>query len=180
MTAIYILASGLLLAVAPGDNWDAEPPPVLAPPAVQPAIPPIPAQNASEPEPVLSPRAAAALVEDVRQLKEDAATLRDENRRLEERVAALEGPRPIPGGKAIETRLPATGTLVLDNRTLFAHAVSVNGLQYPITPGRTEIEIPLGKANVYLPYHEAPKQWGLDHWRRNGQKYEMLIVIGNQ
>jgi len=65
MHAIYILTSSFLLAVTPGDNWGAESAPTLAPPAVQPTIPQIPGQNASDPEPVMSPRAAAALIDDV-------------------------------------------------------------------------------------------------------------------
>jgi hypothetical protein len=133
-------------------------------------------------EPVLSPRAAAKLVEDVRQLKEDAAKSQEQIRQLELRIAELE--RQLPAKQGAQPRevgaFPTMGTLVLDNRTLFAHTVSVNGLLISVAPGRTTIDIPVGTATVYMPYHERPKQFGLDRWHRSGQHYEMLITINDQ
>jgi hypothetical protein len=167
VNAIYIFASSLLFAVTPADSWSADSPPALPPASVQPTLPSILGNNTDEPQPTPAPRTAAELQEEIRQLKQRVAV-------LERQLQAFQGPKPG------ESRSPATGRLVLDNRTLNTHSVSVNGLVFSIAPGRTEMDVPLGTANVYLPYHEPPKQWGLDRWRWNGQNYELLIVIGRQ
>jgi hypothetical protein len=167
MNAIYILTSSLLFAVAPAENWGADSPPALPPAGVRPALPSILGKNGDEPQPTPAPRTTAELQEEIRQLRQRVAV-------LERQVWAFQGPQ------SGESRSPATGRLVLDNRTLNTHSVSVNGLLFSVAPGRTEMDIPIGTANVYLPYHESPKQWGLDRWRWNGRNYEMLIVIGRQ
>ncbi|MGO8753180.1 MAG: hypothetical protein ACLQNE_45160 [Thermoguttaceae bacterium] len=179
MHAICIFTSGLMFALTAADNLGAESRPAVPPATVQQAIHPIPGENTDQPQPTLAPRSAAELVEEIHQLKADAARSREQIRQLKQRIAVLERrPPPTQGPKGVETRILGPGKLVLDNRTRNTHSVSVNGSLYSVTPGRTTIEIPVGPATVYMPFHEAPKQWGLDRWQWNGQNYELLIVVG--
>ena len=178
MHAICIFTSGLMFALTAADN--------LAQVATGCAPGNCPAGDPSDSGREYGPatahtctRSAAELVEEIHQLKADAARSREQIRQLKQRIAVLERrPPPTQGPKGVETRILGPGKLVLDNRTRNTHSVSVNGSLYSVTPGRTTIEIPVGPATVYMPFHEAPEQWGLDRWQWNGQNYELLIVVG--
>jgi hypothetical protein len=164
MNVLYLATAGLLLAVAPADGGPADSPPALAPETARPPVRSILQQDGVA-QPGATTRSAAALREEIRQLKQRIQV-------LEGHLAAIEGRQPYG------TTQPVNGKLVLDNQTPNSHWVSVNGDLYPVAPGRTEIVIRVNRATIYLPYHEGPKQWDLDRWRWNGQNYELLLTIG--
>jgi len=165
MNAFCIAASTLLLGITliGADAAPAEPNPAVAPPR----IPPLPEQGTSEPQPAPAAGTPTDLQEEIRQLNQRVDA-------LERQLQAIQGPQMG------ETRRSMLGTLVVDNQTWSTHSVSVNGLQYSVSPGGTEIEIPFGSATVFLPYHELPKQRGLDRWRWNGHNFELLVEIRNR
>ncbi len=164
MSVLYVVTAGLLLAVAPTDNGPADWRPTPDPETARPASGSILERNAEDLQPAPAVRSPAELQEEIRQLKRRVYL-------LERQLAASQGPQ------LYGAIYPIKGKLVLDNQTESAHWVSVNGILYSVAPGRTEMGIPVNRATVYLPYHEAPKQWNLDRWRWNGQSYELLVTI---
>ena len=92
-------------------------------------------------------------------------------------------PAPLPDdshGVPVPHPVPAEseGKLVILNRTYQPHELCINGLYYIILPGRKEITVPLKPVEAYLPEREAPKTWGLEHWKSKDDHKEMILVIG--
>jgi len=69
------------------------------------------------------------------------------------------------------------GKFVVLNHSGVNRYVSINGARFYAAPGRTELWIPRGIVEAYLPYWESPKLLGTSFWRWTGQHYEMSLHI---
>ena len=116
--------------------------------------------------------------------KEEIAKIRDQLNELEAVSNDLQnglGPETIlreeGDEKEVEPPPMLTGTLILQNDTGVTQVATINGIRYQVPPGRSELPVPRAILEVYLPWYEQPKLWGMSNWRWTGQRYEMLIEI---
>ncbi len=75
------------------------------------------------------------------------------------------------------TPQPRQGKFIIRNWTGVNQYVSVNGLRYFVSPGRTEIMVPHTTVEAYLPGFEGPKLFGMSNWQWTGQNHEMFFDI---
>ena len=86
-----------------------------------------------------------------------------------------------PASTATDVKQPAAtpthGRLVVRNFTEASHYLSVNNVQYVVSPGRTDIWVPFQVVEAYLPVYEPRKVLGTALWRWTGRDYEMPLEI---
>jgi len=101
-----------------------------------------------------------------------------QTRALNDRIEAIEKILQAPSAQT-KTGNPSAslGKFVILNQTGISRYVSVNGMRFYVPPGRTELWIPRGIVEAYLPYWEPPKLLGMSLWRWTGQHYEMSLHI---
>ena len=107
------------------------------------------------------------------------STSNDRLTRLEEKLDQLQ--QQLDGKRALNQAVPVStqGRLVVQNLTGVAHYLSVNQVRYYVQPGRTDIWVPHQVVEVYLPWHESPKLFGMSLWKWTGRDYEMRLDVRN-
>ena len=106
------------------------------------------------------------------------STLESESRRIEERLAQAESRlKEVESQSTPLASKPSQGKFVILNHSGVSRYISVNGMRFYAAPGRTELWIPRGIVEAYLPHWESPKLLGTSFWRWTGQHYEMSLHI---
>lgn len=105
-------------------------------------------------------------------------TLESESLRIDDRLVHVESQlKKLESPARLRAPGPSQGKFVILNQTGVSRYISVSGMRFYAAPGRTELWIPRGIVEAYLPYWESPKRLGKSFWRWTGQHYEMLLHI---
>jgi len=136
------------------------------------------AQPASDANATAVKHLASVTKDQIAQIRDQLVDLERETGRLQEKLlpeAMLREERDQEQVKPPRGML--TGTLILQNDTGVSQVATINGRRYQVPPGRSELPVPRAVLEVYLPWYEQPKLWGMSNWRWTGQRYEMVIAI---
>lgn len=101
--------------------------------------------------------------------------LEEDTRNINHQITAIQ--REIDEITKPGASVSVRGKLVLHNLTGVSQDVSINGIRLRIRAGRTETWVPHAIVEVYLPWFESPKLWGMSNWRWTGHHHEMVISI---
>ena len=83
----------------------------------------------------------------------------------------------IRSGQRVQAPPITQGRLVVDNRSIVPHYLSVNRVRHYTQPGRTDILVPYLAIEAYVPAHESPKLLGMSLRRWTGCDYKMPLEV---